>query len=47
MGQHMDSTMHIAQVSTVHGDNLLNSSHSSLKIPLGDMFRRLRISRQE
>ena len=36
--------MHIAQVS---GENLLNSSHGSLKILLGEMFSRLRTSGQE
>ena len=46
-GQHLDSTMHIAQVSSIPGENVLNSSHSSLKILLGEMFCRLRISRQE
>ena len=47
MGRHMDSTMHIAQASMVPGENFLNSSHSSLKILLGEMFSRLRTSRQE
>ena len=47
MEKHMDSTIHIAQVSTVPGDSFLNSSHSSLKILWGDMFSRLRTSMQE
>ena len=47
MGRYMDSTTHLALVSTVPGENVLNPSHISLKIVLGEMLSRLRTSRQE
>ena len=47
MEQQIDLTMNIAQVSTLPGENFLNSSHSSLKMLLGDMFSRLRTSRHK
>ena len=47
MEQQIDLTMHVAQVSTLPGENFLNSSHSSLKMLLGDMFSRLRTSRHK
>ena len=47
MEQQIDLTMHAVQVSTVPGEIFLNSSHSSLKMLLGDMFGRLRTSRHE
>ena len=47
MEQQMDLTMHVAQVSTLPGGNLLNSSCSFLKMPLGDMFSRLKTSRHK
>ena len=47
MGRYMDSTMHLAQFSTVPRENFLNSSHISLKILFGEMLSRLRTSRQE
>ena len=42
MEQQIDLRMHVPQVSTLPGDIFLNSSHSSLKMFLGDMFSRLR-----
>ena len=47
MEQQMDLTMHIAQVSTLPGENFLNSPHNSLKMLLGDMFSQLRTSRHK
>ena len=47
MEQQIDLTMHVAQVSPLPGENSLNSSHSSLKMLLGDMFSRLRTSRHK
>ena len=47
MEQQMDLTMHGAEVSTLPGENGLNSSHSFLKILLADMFSRLRTSRHK
>ena len=47
MEQQIDLTMHVAQVSTLHRENFLNSSHSSLKMLLGDMFSRLKTSRHK
>ena len=45
MGQQIHLTKHVAQVSTLPGENFMNSSHSSLKMLLGDMFSQLRASR--
>ena len=44
MEQQIDLRM---QVSTLPGENFLNSSHSSLKMLLGDMFSQLRTSRHK
>ena len=47
MEQQIDLRMHVAQVSTLPGESFLNSSHSSLKMLLGDMFSQLRASRHK
>ena len=47
MEQEIDLRMHVTQVSTLLGENVLNSSHSSLKMLLGHMFSRLRTSRHK
>ena len=47
MEQKIDLTMQVAQVSTLHRENFLKSSHSSLKMLLGDMFSQLRTSRNK
>ena len=47
MEQQIDLRMHVVHASTLPGENFLNSSHSSLKMLLGDMFSRLRTSRHK